>query len=74
MPEKSASVLKQLLEQALRPTGEEAYRHVIQLLKTYRKYLKMANQEVVFTAYCANIRLEYKRRRLLMAQMDAARL
>ena len=74
MPDKSASVLKQLLEQALRPTGEDAYRHVIELLKTYRKYLKMASQEAIFMACCANIRVEYKRRRLLMEQMDAAKL
>ena len=74
MPQDAASVVKNLLADALYPTGEEAYRHVIQLLKTYRKYLKMANQEAVFTAYCANVRVEYKRRRLLMAQMDAAKL
>ena len=74
MPDKSASVLKHLLELALRPTGEDAYRHVIELLKTYRKYLKMASQEAVFTAYCSNLRVEYKRRRLLMEQMDAAKL
>ena len=74
MPQDAASVVKNLLANALYPTGEEAYRHVIQLLKTYRKYLKMANQEAVFTAYCATIRMEYKRRRLLMEQMNAAKL
>ena len=74
MPQDAASVVKNLLANALYPTGEEAYRHVIQLLKTYRKYLKMANQEVEFTAYCANVRMEYKRRRLLMEQMNAAKL
>ena len=74
MPQDAASVVKNLLKDALSPTGEEAYRHVVQLLKTYHKYLKMANQEVEFTAYCANVRVEYKRRRLLMEQMDAAKL
>ena len=73
-PQDAASVVKSLLADALRPTGEDAYRHVVQLLMVYRKYLKMANQAAVFTAYCTNIRVEYKRRRLLMAQMDAAKL
>ena len=74
MPQDAASVVKNLLADALYPTGEEAYRHVIQLLKTYRKYLKMADKEDIFTDYCANLRVEYKRRRLLMEQMDAAKL
>ena len=74
MPQDAATVVKNLLADALYPTGEEAYRHVVQLLKTYRTYLKMANQEAVFTAYCAKVREEYKRRRLLMEQMNAAKL
>lgn len=74
MPQDAASVVKNLLANALRPTGEDAYRHVIQLLKIYRNYLKLASQETIFTAYCATIRVEYKRRRLLMQQMDAAKL
>ena len=73
-PDDAASVVKDLLNKALRPTGEDAYCHVVSLLKTYRKYLKMAGKESEFTAYCLSIRTEYKRRRLLMDQMDAARL
>ena len=34
----------------------------------------MANHEAVFTAYCTRIRLEYKRRRLLMEQMKTAKM
>ena len=74
MPDKSASLLKQILERALQPTGEDAYRHVIDLLKIYRKYLKLAGRESEFLAYCLSIRTEYKRRRLLMEQMNAAKL
>ena len=74
MPEKSASLLRQLLERALRPTGEDAYRHVVDLLKIYRKYLKMDGKEADFMEYCKNLRVEYKRRRLLMEQMNAAKL
>ena len=74
MPDKSAALLKQILERALKPTGEDAYCHVVNLLKIYRKYLKMAGKEEEFTAYCTNIRTEYKRRRLLMEQMNAAKL
>ncbi len=74
VPKEAASILRQLLDAALRPTGENAYRHVIQLLQVYRKYLQMANCEAEFSAYCANIRQEYKRRRLLMEQMNAAKL
>ena len=74
MPEKSASLLRQLLERALRPTGEDAYRHVIDLLKIYRKYLKMDGKEADFMEYCKSLRVEYKRRRLLMEQMNAAKL
>ena len=73
-PDDAASVVKDLLNKALRPTGEDAYCHVVSLLKIYRKYLKMADKESEFTAYCLSIRTEYKRRRLLMEQMDAARL
>lgn len=73
-PLEAAAVIRKLLEEALRPTGEDAYRHVVQLLKTYRNYLRMASNEAEFTACCAGIRLEYKRRRLLMEQMDAAKL
>lgn len=73
-PREAAAVIKTLLGSALFPTGEDAYRHVIQLLQVYRKYLQMANREAEFSAYCANIRQEYKRRRLLIAQMDAAKL
>ena len=74
MPERSAAVLKRLLDTALKPTGDDAYRHVIKLLRLYRDYLKMANREAEFSAYCAGIRTEYKRRRLLMEQMNAAKM
>ena len=74
MPQEAASVVKSLLADALRSTGEEAYRHVIELLKKYRNYLKMAGNEAEFAACCASIRVEYKRRRLLMEQMNAAKL
>ncbi|MGI5922754.1 MAG: SWIM zinc finger family protein [Lentisphaeria bacterium] len=74
LPQEAAAVIKKLLDCALRPTGEDAYCHVIQLLQIYRKYLRMANCEAEFSAYCANIRLEYKRRRLLIKQMNAAKL
>ena len=66
--------MKRLLADALRPTGEDAYRHVVQLLMLYRDYLKMASHEAEFKAYCESIRLEYKRRRLLIEQMHAAKL
>ncbi|MCR4574954.1 MAG: SWIM zinc finger family protein [Lentisphaeria bacterium] len=74
MPDESASCLRRLLEKALQPTGEDAYRHVVNLLKIYRKYLKMVGKETEFTAYCTSLRTEYKRRRLLMEQMNAAKL
>lgn len=74
VPKEAASILMQLLDAALRPTGEDAYSHVIQLLQVYRKYLKMANCEAEFSDYCAKIRQKHKRRRLLMEQMDAAKL
>lgn len=74
MPDKSAAVLKRLLDTALKPTGADAYRHVIKLLRLYRDYLKMANREAEFSACCADIRAQYKRRRLLMEQMNAAKM
>lgn len=73
-PLEAASVLRKLLAVALRPTGEYAYQHVVQLLQIYRKYLQMADNEAEFTAYCTSLRQEYKRRRLLMEQMTAAKL
>ena len=73
-PQKAAVVIRKLLEVALRPTGEYAYQHVVELLQIYRKYLQMAGNEAEFTAYCASIRQEYKRRRLLMERMTAAKM
>ena len=74
LPQEAASVLDKLLTDALRPTGEDAYRHVIDLLMIYRKYLQMANREKDFAAYCTMLRTEYKRRRLLLEQMNIAKL
>ena len=73
-PQDAAAVLRKLLEEALRPTGVEAYQYVIRLLKTYRYYPKMAGKEEEFTACCERIRLEYARRSLQMKQMDSAKL
>jgi hypothetical protein len=74
VPQEAATVVKKLLDDALRYTGEGAYSHVIRLLQIYRKYLQMANCEAEFSTCCADIRLKYKRRRLLMEQMNAAKL
>ena len=74
MPDKSAAILKPLVVSALKPTGYDEYRHVVKLLKLYRDYLKMANRETEFSTYCATIRSEYKRRRLLMEEMNAAKM
>lgn len=73
-PGEAAAVVKRLLAEALKPTGENAYRRVIELLLIYQKYLQKANREAEFIAYCNSIRIEYKRRRLLMEQMRAAKL
>ena len=74
MPDKSAAILKPLVVSALKPTGYDEYRHVVKLLKLYRDYLKMANRETEFSTCCAVIRAEYKRRRLLMEEMNAAKM
>ncbi len=73
-PDDAAAVVKKLLDDALRPTGEGAYRHVVSLLEIYREYLEMSGRDADFRACCLGIRQEYKRRRLLMEQMDAANL
>ncbi len=71
-PLEAADVLKRVLNDALAPTGEEAYRHVIWLLERYRQYLQAGNNEGEFAAYCDSLRQTYKRRRLLMEQLKRA--
>ena len=73
-PVEAASVLKKMIDIALKPTGPNAYQTVVNFLKIYGKYMRLAKQDEAFTAFCQNIRTEYKRRRLLLEQMDKAKL
>lgn len=74
VPEDAASILKKLVEKALVPPGEYAYAEVVKYLKLYGMYMGLAGKNAEFAAYCSSIRAEYKRRRLLLAQMDRAKL
>lgn len=74
VPEDAASILRKLVAKALVPTGEYAYAEVVKYLKLYGKYMGLAGKDAEFATYCSTIRVEYKRRRLLLAQMDKAKL
>ena len=74
IPEDAAAILKKLVEKALGPTGAYAYAEVVKYLKLYGKYMEQAGKTAEFASYCSSIRTEYKRRRLLLEQMNRAKL
>jgi hypothetical protein len=63
------ALLLQLIEEALIPTGEEAYFNVVNLLSNYQYMLKVTKNNSKFEEYCAWIKQEYKRRRKLIEIM-----
>ena len=70
VPEDSAQICNALLEKALQPTGNDAYKNAIKLLKLYKEYMIAAKQEKQFQQYCLRIRNEYKKRKNLIALMN----
>jgi len=58
---------------ALRPTGDEAYVHVIKLLSGYKEYLDAAGNTAQFDVYCQWLRTEFRRRKNLIAMMSRHR-
>ncbi|MBN2642362.1 MAG: hypothetical protein JXR78_11975 [Victivallales bacterium] len=73
-PDDAAAIYNELLKTALGPTGDEAYAHVVKLLRGYKEYLDAAGKSSQFNVYCQWIRTEFKRRKNLIALMEHHRL
>ena len=73
-PDEAATLCNTLLENALKPTGDDAYEHVVKLLFIYREYMNAAGKTVQFEQYCNWIKIEFKRRRKLVELMNRKHL
>lgn len=69
-PEEAATGCNVLIDRALEPVGNQAYEHVIALLKNYREYMTLAGKEAQFKQYCQWIKTEYLRRKNLIALLN----